>query len=66
MENIFTCKCHYTGSIDIIFPLSGDEIKASNTTESSSMKAEYYKLKFILDSALHLQDFLGSTNMANS
>ena len=30
------------------------------------MKAEYYKLKCSLDSALHLQDFLNSTNMANS
>ena len=43
-----------------------DEIKISDTTEISSMKAEFYKLKSSLDSAMHLQDFLHSTNMANS
>ena len=30
------------------------------------MKAEFYKLKSSLDAAMHLQDFLHSTSMANS
>ena len=43
-----------------------DEITTSNTPEINAMKAEFYKLKCSLDSALHLQDFLCSTDMANS
>ena len=43
-----------------------DEITTSNTTEIFSMKAEFYKLKYSLDSALQLQGFLHSTDMANN
>ena len=46
--------------------ISTDEITKSNTTEISLMKAEYYILKYSLDSALHPQDFFHSTNVANS
>ena len=36
------------------------------TTEKFSMKAKFYKMKWSLDLALHLQDFLHSTYMINS
>ena len=43
-----------------------DEITTSDTPEINAMKAEFYKLKCSLDSALHLQNFLLSTDLANS
>ena len=43
-----------------------DEITTSDTPEINAMKAEFYKLKCSLDSALHLQNFLLSTDLANN
>lgn len=38
----------------------------NNTPEINAMRAEFYKLKCSLDSTLHLQNFLCSTDLANS